>query len=110
MMLLGVCRTLLAAGGHDLATQAGAAAIYPKPLRESAAQAWRKTWTYVDVTVERWHTETGREAILDCERRTFEEVKSERLGKSPSAPEETDAAVDDAGETLGPQRRKSRAA
>ena len=41
---------------------------------------------YVDVAVERWQAETGREAILDGDGRTFGQVKTERLGEiSPEA-------------------------
>jgi DNA modification methylase len=35
---------------------------------------------YVDVAVERWQTETGRDAILEGDGRSFAAVKSERLG------------------------------
>ena len=35
---------------------------------------------YVDVCIERWQAETGREAILEGNGRTFAEVKAERLG------------------------------
>ncbi|MDP5309072.1 site-specific DNA-methyltransferase, partial [Paracoccus spongiarum] len=35
---------------------------------------------YVDVAVERWQAETGKDAILDGDGRTFAEVKAERLG------------------------------
>jgi DNA modification methylase len=35
---------------------------------------------YVDVAVERWQAETGRDAILDGDGRTFAEVKAERMG------------------------------
>jgi DNA modification methylase len=35
---------------------------------------------YVDVAVERWQAETGKEAILDGDGRTFAQVKTERLG------------------------------
>jgi DNA modification methylase len=34
---------------------------------------------YVDVAVERWQAETGREAILDGDGRTFAEVKARKL-------------------------------
>ena len=34
---------------------------------------------YVDVAVERWQAETGREAILEGDGRTFAEVKVRRL-------------------------------
>lgn len=35
---------------------------------------------YVDVAVERWQAETGKEAILDGDGRTFAQVRAERLG------------------------------
>ena len=35
---------------------------------------------YVDVAVERWQAETGKDAILDADGRTFAEVTVERLG------------------------------
>ena len=35
---------------------------------------------YVDVVVERWQTLTGKTATLDCEGRTFAEIKLERAG------------------------------
>jgi DNA modification methylase len=37
---------------------------------------------YVDVAVERWQADTGRDAILDGDGRTFAEVKVERLGET----------------------------
>jgi len=37
---------------------------------------------YVDVAVERWQAETGRDAILDGVGRTFAEIKAERLGET----------------------------
>ena len=40
---------------------------------------------YIDVAVERWQAETGREAILDCDGRTFAEVKAQRLGDKADA-------------------------
>ena len=40
---------------------------------------------YVDVAVERWQAETGRDAILDGDGRTFSEVREERLGESDAA-------------------------
>lgn len=42
---------------------------------------------YVDVAVERWQAETGRDAILDGDVRSFAEVKEERLGGSAGAEE-----------------------
>ena len=41
---------------------------------------------YVDVAVERWQAETGREAMLDGDGRSFAAVKAERLGAG-AAPE-----------------------
>jgi hypothetical protein len=35
---------------------------------------------YVDVSVERWQKLTGKLATLDPDRRTFEQVKTERVG------------------------------
>ena len=35
---------------------------------------------YIDVAVERWQADTGRDAILDGDGRTFAAVKAERLG------------------------------
>lgn len=40
---------------------------------------------YVDVAVERWQAETGRDAVLDGDGRTFSEVREERLGESDAA-------------------------
>jgi DNA modification methylase len=47
---------------------------------------------YVDVAVERWQAETGREAILDGDGRTFAEVRTERLEETPPAKDEDAAA------------------
>ena len=40
---------------------------------------------YVDVAVERWQAETGKDAILDGDGRTFAVVKAERLGDRADA-------------------------
>jgi hypothetical protein len=40
---------------------------------------------YVDVTVERWQGETGREAVLDGDGRSFAAVKAVRLGDGAPA-------------------------
>ena len=40
---------------------------------------------YVDVAVERWQAETGRDAILDGDGRTFAQVRAERLGDEADA-------------------------
>ena len=37
---------------------------------------------YVDVIIERWQGETGRDAVLDGDGRSFAAVKGERLGSS----------------------------
>ena len=55
---------------------------------------------YVDVAVERWQAETGRDAILESDGRTFAQVKTERLGDEADAPAEAASAG----------RRKSKAA
>jgi DNA modification methylase len=47
---------------------------------------------YVDVAVERWQAETGREAILDGDGRSFAEVRTERLEETPPAKDEDAAA------------------
>ncbi|MFN3576186.1 MAG: site-specific DNA-methyltransferase [Tabrizicola sp.] len=47
---------------------------------------------YVDVAVERWQAETGKNAILDGDGRTFAKVKAERLGETPAAAEGAHAA------------------
>ena len=44
---------------------------------------------YIDVAVERWQADTGRDAILDGDGRTFAQVRTERLGDAPAAPEES---------------------
>ena len=45
---------------------------------------------YVDVAVERWQAETGKDAILDDDGRTFAQVRTERLGDDTDTPD-TDA-------------------
>jgi DNA modification methylase len=59
---------------------------------------------YVDVAVERWQAETGREAILDGDGRTFEAIRKERLGDTADAP------VDDAEAPPSEGRRRRKAA
>jgi DNA modification methylase len=61
---------------------------------------------YVDVAVERWQAETGRDATLDGDGRTFAQVRTERLGNDaePLADTpDTDAAPEPA------QKRKTAA-
>jgi hypothetical protein len=43
------------------------------------------------VAVERWQSDTGRDAILDGDGRTFAAVKAERLGDDTNAPAEATA-------------------
>jgi DNA modification methylase len=40
---------------------------------------------YVDVAVERWQADTGRDAILDGDGRTFGQIRTERLGDDVAA-------------------------
>ena len=44
---------------------------------------------YVDVAVERWQADTGRDAILDGDGWTFAQVRTERLGDDAEAQAET---------------------
>ena len=44
---------------------------------------------YVDVAVERWQAESGRDAILDGDGRTFAQVRAERLGDDAEARADT---------------------
>jgi DNA modification methylase len=61
---------------------------------------------YVDVAVERWQAETGRDAILDGDGRTFAQVRTERLGDDAEAP--ADAPAKDAAPE--PARKRKTAA
>jgi DNA modification methylase len=47
---------------------------------------------YVDVAIERWQADTGREAILDGDGRTFAQVRTERLGDGAGSPPDTSEA------------------
>jgi DNA modification methylase len=42
---------------------------------------------YVDVAVERWQAETGKDATLDGDGRTFAQIRTERLGDAANAVE-----------------------
>lgn len=67
---------------------------------------------YVDVAIERWQAQTGRDAILDGDGRTFAAVKVERLGGGDASAPELDAAhahADGASDTR-PARRNAKAA
>ncbi len=59
---------------------------------------------YVDVAVERWQVETGRDAMLDGDGRTFAEVKAERLSTG------ADAGAGGVDEVPTPKRRPRKAA
>jgi len=62
---------------------------------------------YVDVAVERWQAETGKDVILDGDGRTFAQVKAERLSDDTGA----EKADDDAEGAAAPgKRRRSKAA
>ncbi|MBU3030637.1 site-specific DNA-methyltransferase [Paracoccus marinaquae] len=62
---------------------------------------------YVDVAVERWQAETGKDAILDGDGRTFAQVRTERLGDDAGA----EKADDDAKGDAAPRKRcRSKAA
>jgi hypothetical protein len=61
---------------------------------------------YVDVAVERWQAETGKDAILDADGRTFAQVRTERLGDDAAPPADT-PATDTAPE---PARKRKTAA
>jgi len=61
---------------------------------------------YVDVAVERWQAETGKEAILDGDGRTFALVRTERLGDD--ADPRADAPATDAAPE--PARKRKTAA
>lgn len=67
---------------------------------------------YVDVAIERWQAETGKDAILDGDGRTFAVVKAERLGGGDAAALELDAAHDHADGVADtrPARRNAKAA
>ena len=55
--------------------------------------------SYVDVAIERWQADTGKDAILDGDGRTFAQVKAKRLGDvavSPPDTSDTDATPEPA--------------
>ncbi|WP_099827969.1 site-specific DNA-methyltransferase [Oceaniglobus indicus] len=61
---------------------------------------------YIDVAVERWQADTGREVILDGDGRTFAQVRTERLGENANVPADVPAAN---GEPGSARDRKSAA-
>lgn len=63
---------------------------------------------YVDVAVERWQAETGKDAILDGDGRTFTQVRTERLCGDAEPPAET--LDTDAEPEPEPARRRKSAA
>ena len=60
---------------------------------------------YIDVAVERWQADTGRDAILEVDGRTFALVKAERLGDNADAP--ADAPDTDAEPEPARQRKSA---
>ena len=60
-----------------------------RPSGGRRAFAMEISRAYNDVAVERWQAETGREAILDGDGRTFAQVRTERLGGDDTAPTAT---------------------
>ena len=52
---------------------------HPGEANNRRVNAMEISPAYVDVCIERWQAETGRDAILDGDGRTFAEVKAERL-------------------------------
>ncbi|WP_232816547.1 site-specific DNA-methyltransferase [Paracoccus zhejiangensis] len=60
---------------------------------------------YVDVAVERWQAETGRDVILDGDGRTFTELKAKRLGEHAGTVAEADG---DADSDASARKRRSR--
>ena len=69
---------------------------------------------YVDVGVLRWQAETGRDAVLDGDGRTFDDVRDERIGsgdgESPAAPAGEPPADTEAGSAGGSTKRRRKAA
>ena len=61
---------------------------------------------YIDVAVERWQAETGRDALIDGDGRSFAAVKADRLDDDADAP--ADAPATDAGPE--PERKRKTAA
>ena len=61
---------------------------------------------YIDVAVERWQAETGRDAILDGDGRTFAQVRAERLVNDAEPPADTH----DADAAPEPARKRKTAA
>jgi len=59
---------------------------------------------YVDVCIERWQAEPGRDAILKNDGRTFAQVKAQRLG------DRADTGAADEDKTAAPTQKKSKAA
>lgn len=60
----------------------GAGPTLRKGVSHSAVLSQAGTESYVDVAVERWQAETGKDALLDGGGRSFLAVKAERLGEA----------------------------
>jgi hypothetical protein len=68
-------RAVLGSGSQIMAGEANGRRVFAMEISPA----------YVDVAVERWQAETGRDAILDGDGRTFAQVKAERLGDKADA-------------------------
>lgn len=65
---------------------------------------------YIDVAVERWQADTGRDAILDGDGRTFGQVRTERLGDTADATADAPAEMPGANADPKPTRKRKSAA
>jgi len=65
---------------------------------------------YIDVAIERWQAETGRDAILDGDGRTFAQVRTERLGDNAEATADAPAEMPDTNADPEPIRKRKSAA
>jgi DNA modification methylase len=74
----GLCyEPFCGSGSQIMAGEANGRRIYAMEISPS----------YIDVAVERWQVDTGKDAILDGDGRTFAQVKTERLGETADAVE-----------------------
>jgi DNA modification methylase len=64
---------------------------------------------YIDVALERWQADTGRDAILDGDGRTFAAVKAERLGDNAEATADAPAQMPGANADAEPTRKRKSA-
>ncbi len=73
----GLCYELFCGSGSGSQIMAGEA-----NGRRVFAMEISPAYVDVDVAVERWQADTGREAILDDDGRTFAQVRTERLAET----------------------------